>query len=388
MFPTPRTAACLLFASSLGVSGCAGTINRTIKKAILPDAMAWQDLELSCTFGQAAVGLIEPLGKRPADVAMILGWLPAGVCAELEGWEARREEARLMKTHGGDPSLRVAAATDAAYRAERAFTLAATRYDRAYRHWELRYGDVKDCSKLSDGEQQVYLLGLLSGALSLVVDSAAKGGASVPKNRLLDVARSTECLDDARFFHIPTAVRAAAWATIPGSGPEGVDPWGLLDEASRKGDALGQSIPRSLLVFTAANAGKTDVFNSAVSAFSDLQQGMQPSSSEAPAAPSMPTEWTLMDAYGWAQALYQADLVWLKETGHRAPRLGELPAATTGEGEDPFGAEDPFGGDDPFGSSGLGEDSSAETVPASDSPERETAPPQEAASATDSGDAQ
>lgn len=386
MTRAPRTAARLLVATSLGLTGCAGTLNRTIKKAILPDAMAWQDLELSCTFGQAAVGLIEPIGKAPADVAMILGWLPAGVCAELEGWEARRQEARLMKTHGGEPSLKIAAATDAAYRAERAFTLAATRYDQAYRHWELRYGSVEDCSKLSDGEQQVYLLGLLSGALSLVVDSAAKGKAGVPKNRLLDVARSTACLDDARFFHIPAAVRAAAWATIPGSGPEGVDPWSLLEDAAQKGDALGQSIPRSLLVFTAANAGKTDVFDTAVSAFAGLEQGKQPAAAGAAGAP-LATEWSLMDAYGWAQALYQADLVWLKETGHRAPSLGDLPVAPGGAEEDPFGSEDPFGADDPFGGGDVDEESSDAAVPPSDSPDSETAPADDAAPATDSGDA-
>ena len=269
----------------------------------------------------------------------------------------------MLRTHGGPADRKIAASNDAAYRAERAFALAATRYDRAYQHWALRYGDVEDCSKLRDEDQQVYLLGLLSGALSLVADASAKGAAGIPQNRLLDVARATECLDDERFFHIPTAVRGAAWATIPGTAPEGVDPWAVLTIAE-KGDALGQSIPRSLLVFTSSNAGKEDAFTAAIEGFSELQpftpKGATPDGSGA----TPRTEWALMDAYGWALSLYEADLVWIREEGHRAPSLGELPTTAEAGDDDPFGTGDPFGGDDPFGSDGSGEDDASPTDPA------------------------
>ncbi len=391
---TRRPAQSLLIALALGLSGCGGVINGVIKKSVLPDAMRWQDLEMSCTFGESAVGLIEPVGKKPAEVAMILGWLPAGVCAEIDAWEARRTEALIMKTHGGDPALKVAAATDAAYRADRAFALAARRYDTAYGYWESRYGDVEDCSSLSDKEQQVYLLGVLAGALSVVNDASAKGAVGVPQNRLLDAARATECLDDARFFYIPTAVRGAAWATIPGSGPEGVDAWDMVQDAAAKGDILGQSIPRALMAFTAANAGRDDILEDAILGFDELQPAVPKGAVADEDGNFDLTEWRLMDSYGWALSLYQADMVWIRAEGHRAPRLGELPKVADSGGDDPFGGDpfgdDPFGADDPFGGDdasapdGSGDDNAANSSP--DASETAPADPAQAPD-TDSGDA-
>lgn len=335
-----RPAAFLLLGSSLALTGCRGMINGVIKKGVMDDAMAWEDLELSCTFGQSAVGLVQPVGRQPADVAMIVGWVPAGVCAELDAWEARRQEALIMENHGGAPDEKVAAATDAAYSARRSFALAAKRYDKGWQHWESRYGGVEDCSKLPDREQQVYLLGLLSGALSVVNDASAKQALGVPQNRLLEVARRSECLDDTRFFHIPQSVRAAAWATIPGSGPEDADPWAMLAEAAAAGDAAGNSIPRALMVFTAANAGNDAVLEEALRGFDGQPVGVD--------AQGQITEWRLMDAYGRRLSLYQSDLLWIRTEGHRTPRLGELPAPPAGS-DDPFGGSDPFGGGaDPF----------------------------------------
>ena len=354
--PAPAFRAGLILGTGLLLSGCRGLINGAIKGDVMPDAMAWQDLEMSCSFGQTAAGALDTLGKKRAEVAMILGWVPAGVCAELEAWEGMRTEALIMKTHGGDAEGRVAAATDAAYKAQRSFALAAQRYDTGWFYWETRYGDVEDCSKLSDKEQQVYLLGVLSGALSVVNDAKAKQQAiGVPQNRLLEAARRSECLDDARFFYIPQAVRGAAWATIPGSGPEGSDPWALITEAAAKGDAAGQSIPRALMAFTAANAGNTEVLEAAILGFDGLAVATNTEGEL--------TEWALMDTYGRRLSLYQSDLVWIRAKGHRSPRLGVLPVAPASS-EDPFGGADPFGGSDPF--AGGGESPDGVDAPAGD----------------------
>ena len=52
--------------------------------------------------------------------------------------------------------------------------------------------------------------------------------------------------------------QAAAWATIPGSGPQGVDPWAILEEMGSKGESTGVRVARGLQVTIAVVASPKD----------------------------------------------------------------------------------------------------------------------------------
>ncbi|NOY26720.1 MAG: hypothetical protein GXP62_12680, partial [Oligoflexia bacterium] len=158
----------------------------------------------------------------------------------------------------------------------------------------------------------------------------------VPLNQILEVGRATVCLDDARWWGIPSAARYTAWATVPGSGPADVDPWAGLADAAARGDAQGQGIPRALWLFSAANAGKADLVREILDDWPALDPNPDPSTAD---------NWPLLDSYARVIARHEADLLWIAAQGHRAPAPPAPPPLIQAAPADPFGGADPFGDD-------------------------------------------
>jgi hypothetical protein len=168
-------------------------------------------------------------------------------------------------------------------------------------------------------------------------DRTSGGELGLPLDRINAVGRAAGCLDDSRWWSTPTAIQAAAWATVPGSGPQDVDPWQLLSDAADKGDASGVRVARALHVRMASNAGLSEMVAEGISAHAASLNTTK-----------MDMEWALMDEYARLVTLHESDLLWTDAEGHRTPTLGELPTdeAEVSSTEDVFG-DDPFG-DDPF----------------------------------------
>ena len=171
----------------------------------------------------------------------------------------------------------------------------------------------------------------------MISDAAGGTTVGVPQSTILDVARASECLDSAEWWGVPDALKASAWATVPGSGPDDVDPWALFETAAAQGEADGMRIARALQIFTAANAGRSDIVEAGLAAHSAaLDAGTN-------------EEWALLDLYAFSVSLFESDQLWIAGAGHRTADFGTLPGASgVGGAEDPFGGSDPFGGEDPF----------------------------------------
>jgi hypothetical protein len=282
----------------------------------------------------------------------------AAVCAESAAWEADLAAARAKHNLTPLGDLRAAEIVDARVRAERAHTLAAARFDLAWDQAEAAFGPIGSgsCPKIAEKDQFAYLFGLVSGTLALLHDKAGGSRNDVPMDRLSLVARGAECLDDGRWWHAPAALKAAAWATVPGSGPQGVDPWALLDDAAGKGDTSGVRVARAIQVLIAGNNGRDDVLTPSIRAFA---------ASLAATAPD--AEWALLDAYAREIALHQSDLLWTAAAGHRTESFGALPgdaAAPAADGPDVFGGSDPFGGASPDAAPAPAAAPAPETAPA------------------------
>ena len=309
--PASRLLLCLAL-----LSGCGGTFNRAIRGHVLPALASSRDLGMACSFGETAHGLTLSLNPdRPPADAMTIAGLAGGVCTEREARELELQALVLLQGLS-DPG-RGALATDRQVQARRFRSVAAARFQLGYLAARDRYGNRAPHNQKRQG---VYLLGLLSGALALVNDSVGGGTQGVPQNQLLDIARDAEGLDDARWWGVPQALRGAAWAVVPGSAPEGVDPWALLADAALQGEAAGQRVARALQVFTLVNAGRTDALAEALG---------HPLAEVAPA-------WPLFDAYAAGLVQFELDRLWIQATGHRADQLGVLPPA-------PEVVDDPFG---------------------------------------------
>lgn len=344
--PPLSTTSLLLFA--LLLPGCAGIIDRGVTRRAVPQLALARDLPLACSFGELGAGAVPVLTGDRSGAALSVSWTISGLCAEIDAWEHGLASQRALVT--APLEHRAALATDARVAANRAHALAARRFQTGYR-WTLdQWGDADDCSLRRDHHAGAYMLGLLGGMLALVNDSAAGAPIGVPQNQLLDVARAADCLDDARWWGIPSAMKHAAWAVIPGSGPPDVDPWAELEAAAARGDAVGQGIARALWLFTAANAGDAALVRRILESWPDLATAPEP-------------EWPLLDAYARSLAQHETDLLWLADQGHRAPAPPAPPPLPIdgAAGDDPFGS-DPFGGD-PFGEEPVDESDPAAPSP-------------------------
>lgn len=312
--------------------GCSPSLKSVTHQRVIPAMMAVPDLDLACRFGNTVVGGVSSISPdQPPEHPMMLAHIAAGMCAELEAREHKLEGLLALQSVPAG-TARAAAAADHRIRSERDYAVAARRYAAAWQYTQDIFG--LDCKGLKPQQEALYLAGLIAGDLALIADGAAGQPLGLPQNIILDVGRGASCLDDEKWWGVPSALQAAAWATVPGSGPDDRDPWEMLSNAAAQGDASGVSVARALQVFTSANAGNDDTLHSAI-----LAHGAFDITQRDPA-------WVLLDEYARALTLFESDQIWLRATGSRTQTFGTLPSAS--DVSNPFGGtSNPFG-DDPF----------------------------------------
>ncbi len=299
----------------------------TIERAV-DRGLQVPDVGEACAMGEGLRHMLGalPSENNPPDRALVLAEATSALCAERRAWEADLMAARARRaTEQGAP---LADAIDARLAADRHHTEAAARFDRSWNHLVTRWGLVEDaCPKIRKGDEIVFLVGLVAGTLALLHDKEGGSVVGIPTDRLGQVARAAQCLDDTRWWGVPSALAASAWATIPGSGPEGSDPWALLEASALRGEAEGMRVARALQVRIAGNAGRLDVLRSGMAAHA-----------QALSSRIAPPEHTLLDAYATSIARHQSDLVWIAETGHRTEAYGTWPEAPASMAptDDPF----------------------------------------------------
>ena len=292
----------------------------------------YPDTGKACALGAALAHPLASLTKNEPHLALVVAEGTSALCDQAVAWEQELGSARAKRNLTALGDSRAAEITDARIAAARAHSRAAARFDGSFRQLEGHFGDLgAECPKIREKDEFVVLFGLVTGTLALLHDKAGGTENDVPLDRLNVVARTSECLDDAAWWSAPKALRAGAWATIPGSGPAGVDAWALLDEAAREGDASGVRVARGIQVLLAANAGRDDV----------VEEALRAHAASIAATPQDP-DWALLDAYAYEVSLHQSDLLWTAATGHRTEAFGQLPSdvapAPEPTGPDPFGA--------------------------------------------------
>ena len=285
-----------------------------------------------------------PLGsvsRRSPDRALVISQGVGAMCAEIDAWDFELDSLKARANLEGLGEARTAEMVDASIRARRQHALAAERFERSYQHMLAEFGPAGEasCEKVPERHHFVYQFGLIAGVLALFHDRAAEGAIGVPLDRPQEIARATLCLDDAAWWGMAKGLRGASWATIPGSEPEGVDPWQLMAEAADN-DTSGVRVSRAIQVLLASNAGRDDVVEEGIRKFVEAGDSL-----------TADPDWVLLDEYAQTVVRHQSDRLWMKERGHRTERLGVLPSDDTMslEGPDLFGDDevDPFaGGDD------------------------------------------
>lgn len=318
------------------LAGCAAKIDRFTLDRVVDRGAGVADTGKACTMGAALAFPLGSLTRNEPHLALTIAEGVAAVCDEVTAWEAELAAVRAKRNAAALGEGRVAEITDARVAALRAHARTAARFEASFQQLEAAMGPIgaDECPRLREKDEFAYLFGLVTGTLALLHDRAAAGANDVPMDRLGAIARAADCLPTEDWWHTPTALKGAAWATIPGSGPEGTDPWQLLEEAATKGEQQGVRVARAMQVLIAANSGRADV----------LEEALAKHAASIQTTPMNP-EWRLLDTYAYEVSLHQSDLVWTEERGHRTEVFGTMPR----EASVPTPGPDPFSGDDPFG---------------------------------------
>lgn len=324
-----KFAACLVGAGWLLTAGCSihgltgDTMISYTNEHVTPFAMSEGDVAQACetgvSFGQF-LRSFERVTDAPRRASVVTG-LSAALCAELEAWEAELRHLRAL--HRSD----VAEAQDARIEQQRHHRTAAARYLMAHEGAMAAFGD-KSCPEFEEGgDEALMLLGLLAGVQAVTHDRAAGGEAGVPLTIPPKVARLSECLNDDQWWGVPGALRAAVWTSVPGSAPEGADPWQVLAEAAAKGEASKVRLARAVQILAAVGAGKDEIVRSAIRAHAKAMT----------TAPD--PAWRLLDADATLVVLHTSDRLWTLAQGHRTP-MGSLGTFWDDEAESPDDGDD------------------------------------------------
>lgn len=308
-----------LLASLLLCQACAGILGSTTAglnaNYILPTVLASGDVGVGCAAGESLGAMVDAFGpySKKAARATVLPRISAAMCLEDDVREAQLARARAYRADDFD-GLRDAQALE-----ERAHLVAAARYLGGWEALAAEYGvpdEGEACPQLkSEMDQLSYLLGLSGGVLAVLHDLGAQGRAGVPQSIPAAVSRGATCLDDERWWGVPTAMQASLWALQPGL-PGAGDVWATLEASVARGEAAGVRLSTAYLVQTAATVGQPE----------RVRAGIRRDAAHRAAHPANAT-WAMLDTYGGQIVLHESDRVWSELAGHRTPLMeyGKFP---------------------------------------------------------------
>jgi len=290
---------------------------------MLPYLLAYGDTDVACATGQAMGSFLNSFERvtDPPHSAAIPTLVSAATCAQNTAWEADLRALRAIKEG------RVNDAKDARVVEKIAHSVAARRLSEAYQRTISLYKDPADGCPSFDGskEELVWLMGMLAGIQSAQHDQASGGAVGVALNIPVEAARGAACLNNSRWWGVPNALQGAIWATVPGSGPGGTDPWKVMEEAADLGDSMGIRLAHAVYLQAAASGGRNH-----------LVPKLLPKIAAAFEMKKAPGQWKTLDRMAFLQAQNVSDRVWTESEGHRTPYggLGDLPDSDDDDEDD------------------------------------------------------
>lgn len=277
------------------------------KDHLTPYLLGSQDLEMACEMGVSMGPYLlsfERVTDSPDEVA-ISTLMTAALCAEQRSWD---EELRALRAQF---HKNVAEAKDAMIAQKRAHALAALRYYQSYERFLKVFAEDR-CP--NEDEELSFLMGLISGVQAVQHDRASVVSVGVPADIPANVARKTKCLDNDKWFGVPSALQAAVWLVIPGSAPAEMEKdqqkpiFDQLQKATEIGNQKGLRIAGAIFANAALSKGNLDLVKSIISKHAEsLKQ-----------TPSF-AAYKLLDQTSTLQIQSISDKIWTSQIGSRTP---------------------------------------------------------------------
>lgn len=305
-----------------GLSGCSQVIKVGANVALgftqnhlVPPIVAFDDANMACSLGDTLTPVFmstKSMGADPAKTATLL-YLVSGICAETKATNAELRYLRASKANQIDE------AKDARIEQKQWAELAARREYAGYQlfaeHWERKY-NIKmgeQCPSMkNDQDKLVYMLGYVSGVLSVLDDIAAGGTVNVPKDIAAFADRGMACLDNNKFWGAPNALRAAIWTLLPGASEGKPDPWQVMKDSAVLGEKGGVRMAQAIYVLAAQASGDKDKLRDALKTYG------QSIADDKPTNPN----YQLIDGIVRQLVRNSSDRYWTENTGTRTPEDG------------------------------------------------------------------
>ena len=145
---------------------------------------------------------------------------------------------------------------------------------------------------------------------AVVNDIAAQGIVGVPKDVAAVVERGMACLDNAEYWGVPMATRAAVWSLLPGASEGKPDPFTVMKDATRVGERKGVRLAHAIYALSAQAKGDEALLRDALKTYG--------ASSNMAVSP----KFRLLDAMGGMMVQTISDRYWTEKTGTRTPEDG------------------------------------------------------------------
>ncbi|TAM11240.1 MAG: hypothetical protein EPN72_03965 [Nevskiaceae bacterium] len=280
---------------------------------VVPYALGSTDFTLA-TCG-SGMGLQQLLGSfsrviKRSHVNMMDVELLSAFCSEQKANEANLKY--LQAVFMGNAPM----AQDAHIAEQRWQKVTAQRRFEAYKDFVAAYGPIgvtgDKCPGFEDDmDAAQYLAGLITSVQALLSDIQAGSVVGVPQDVAAKVGKSSTCLSNEKWWGVPQAIRGVVWATVPGTTPQGQDPWVAMHRAIQVGRKAGMPLAATLQGIAAFGVGDYEKEKQSlrdVKSIMDLKK--------------MPKDFAMLGTIGEYEALVLSDRIWMKAKGHRTPYQG------------------------------------------------------------------
>ncbi|MFY9180444.1 MAG: hypothetical protein WAO12_11795 [Venatoribacter sp.] len=303
----------LLISAFLGtLSGCStiyGTAGKTVysftENYAIPHTLKSTDTGYACSMSGSMLPVLttfSDITRSPDLIATTMNML-MGLCAESVASEHLLSYARAYREQN------VNAAKDSRIKEKRAYAVAASRQYASFQYLSAKYGEPGGkCPKINKEDEIHWLLGNVAGLQAVLSDLKAESSVNVPKDIAMKATRGLQCLDNEKWWGLPQAMQAGIWLMMPGSGPEGVDPWDEMKAAEKLGTKGGVRFAFAIEAIIADSTGHTQELKDAIRRYGESMK-------ENPGD----KKYALIDVLSAEQIQIISDRLWTENTGSRTP---------------------------------------------------------------------
>lgn len=290
-------------------SGTAGVTLAIIEEGFTPPTFKLTDTDMVCNFGLVNGPLVGAARAYYGDPSLLEAnlYLTASLCSDAKTLEEELRYLRAVHEKRPDEAedARIAQKRLLALSTRRQYTAFVRMRDKLEQKYFFQYG--KTCPKFKrDFDELTYLNGTLAGLLAITNDFASQQSVGVPTDIAPLAEFAMTCINNDKWWGVPSAVRATIWSLLPG-GSEGKDVLGTFEKAMTRGERDGVRMATVLATVSAVAGDQQDRVKVLIKRFANVEKFKRNQ------------DYALIDAMAFVQIQNISDRMWTQAKGVRTP---------------------------------------------------------------------